>query len=343
VAIVGFGLAGRVLHAPLIQAAGLKITAVVSSNQALVERTLPHVTLLPNLEAALANPTISVIVITTPNHLHATQAMAALRAGKCVVVDKPLATNAAEAEPVVRTAEQNGTALTVFQNRRWDSDFLTTRELLRSGQLGTLRRYEANWDRHRPEVAERWRERADHGGGLLLDLGSHLVDQALQLFGTPDWVAAELACRRIGASVEDEFAIQLGYAHVEVCLGARSLGPEPRPRFHLQGTSGTFVKSGLDVQEAQLRAGQLPLSSDFGIEPKEQYGLLTAAGHAAASPVTAQPGHWLHFYQSLKAHLRGEAPLPVAARDALLVLQVLDAARRSATLGSRVSLHPPLL
>jgi scyllo-inositol 2-dehydrogenase (NADP+) len=338
VGLVGFGLAGRVFHAPLVQAAGMSVCGVVTQRPEAVASALPGARAVPDLQSLLELPELDVVVIATPNDQHEAQAIAALHAGKCVVVDKPLAPDLAAADRMLQASKRSRGALTVFHNRRWDSDFLTVQRLIASQALGSLHTFESRWNRYRPKVADRWRERAANGGGLLLDLGPHLIDQALLLFGTPEWLQADVQCRRAGAQVEDSFEIRMGFGERRIVLAADCLTADFGPRFRLHGELGSFTKSGLDVQESQLRAGRWPLEADFGIEPAELGGLLVAGGSGQARPLQSERGRWIDFYLAVRSHVERGTALPVDAAEAREGLRVIEAARRSAATGARVRL-----
>jgi len=336
IGLVGFGFSARVLHTPLILAAGMRIEAVVSRHVAAVHAALPDADVLPDLEALLMQAGIDLIVIATPNHLHAPQALAALESGRHVVVDKPLALTSLEAEQLIGAAERAGRQLAVFHNRRWDSDFLTLRRLVAEQRLGTLASFEARWDRYRPTITERWREHAECGGGLLYDLGSHLIDQSVCLFGMPDWIQAQLLHQRLGARVDDGFQLQFGYGSMSASIGASSIAADHALRYRLHGFKGSFRKSGLDVQEQQLRAGRAPTDAAFGVESPGHWGLLIEGEPAREQSVPAERGRWLEFYAGLRRSLeQGSAPR-VPASEARAVLLLIEAAQRSAALGCRI-------
>ena len=212
VGLVGFGLSARVLHRPLIEAAGMNIVAVVTRQVQALQNALPAAQALPDLEALLALPRLDLVVIATPNHLHFPQALAALRAGKHVVIDKPMALSTEECDRLIEAAAARPLVLSVFHNRRWDSDFLTLRRLIERDALGALVAFEARWDRYRPTVPDRWRERPGCGGGVLYDLGAHLIDQALCLFGLPEWIEADVFAQRAGAQADD--ALRVGVVRI---------------------------------------------------------------------------------------------------------------------------------
>ena len=326
VGLIGFGLAGRVFHAPLIEAVdGMRLSAVVTSRAEEVRARHPRAEILPDPDGLWSRSDL--VVVATPNRTHAPLALEALRQGKPVVVDKPLAASADEAEGLVRRACGG---LTVFQNRRWDGDFLTVRGLVETGALGFVHRFESRFTRFRPEVqAGAWRERADpaEGGGLLLDLGAHLVDQAIRLFGPVRAVHAELDRRRPGAQVEDDAFLALEHGgEVRSHLWMSSLAPSPLPRFALQGTAGGFACDGIDPQEAQLREGFAPGDAVFG--GASAPGRYT--DRLGTSPHPIERGDYAAFYRGVLEWLRRDAAPPVEPADAVAVLRVLDAARVTA-------------
>jgi len=271
---------------------------------------------------------LDLAVIATPNKSHLPLGLAALEAGLAVVVDKPLALNATEARSLVDAAAERGRMLSAFQNRRWDGDFLTLRKLLAEKQLGRVHRFESRFERWRPQLGDGWRERipAAEGGGLLLDLGSHLVDQAVQLFGPVRELYAEVAARREGAVADDDVFLALEHeSGVRSHLWASVLAADPGPRFRVLGDRAAFVKHGLDVQEEALRAGRSPTEPGFGEEPRERWGRLVTGEEQ--SEVPTEPGSYSSFYAGVAASLRDGAPPPVDPRDAVAVLELLDEAR----------------
>ncbi|MEY9964362.1 scyllo-inositol 2-dehydrogenase (NADP+) [Streptacidiphilus sp. MAP12-16] len=335
VGLIGYGIAGSVFHAPLISTTpGLVLAAVVTANperQAQVKREHPDALVLDSVEQLWLQG-LDLVVVASPNRTHVAHAIAALETGSAVVVDKPLAATAAEAEALAALAEERGLPLSVFQNRRWDGDFRTVAELVRSGALGEVHRFESRFERWRPELKGGWRELGDpaEAGGLLYDLGSHLVDQALTLFGPAIEVYAEVDCRRPGAQADDDSFVALRHAngirsHLWMSAVAASLGP----RFRVLSSSSAYVCYGLDGQEAALREGRTPEDEGWGVTPPEAYGLLGAGDEAAPHPT--KPGAYQRYYAEVVEALHGRAPVPVHARDAVAALTVLEAARRSAT------------
>ncbi len=341
VGLVGFGLAGRTLHAPLIVASGMRIAAVVTRQGEAVLASFPDAEVKSSIEALLEVRPLDLVVVVSPNRWHFPQALLALEAGKHVVVDKPLGVSATEGALLVAAAERVGRKLSVFQNRRWDSDFLTLQSLLAAGTLGEPQLFRARWDRYRPEVVVRWRERKEAGAGILFDLGSHLIDQALCLFGAPEWVQADIFTQRAGANVDDAFELQMGRGALRIALGASSLAADHGFRYQLNGTLASFRKSGLDQQEAQLKAGLSPNDRQFGLEPQMQWGRLTVGATAHTERVEPQRGVWLNFYRQMRLAIESDAPVPVMAMDACKVLRIIEAARESAA-QRRVIALPPL-
>jgi predicted dehydrogenase len=338
--LIGFGYAGRTFHAPLLRTTpGLTLAAVASSQGDAVRAALgSEVAIEPDAEALLRRSDIELVVIATPNDSHHPLALAALRAGKAVVVDKPFALSATQADELVREAEQRQLLLSVFHNRRWDGDFLTVRDLLATGQLGRIVHAELHFDRFRGTVRERWRESAAAGGGLWIDLGPHLIDQALQLFGAPETIYADIAPVRDGATADDWFHAQLRYIDgLRVTLHASALAAHTGPHFVLHGTRGGYRKWGLDAQEDMLKAGQQPDPANLAAwGADEQVGELRLwraeePGDVLDSrPLPTRNGEYPAYYSAICAALRGQAPNPVPAREALAVMQLIDLGRRSA-------------
>lgn len=323
VGLAGYGLAGSVFHAPLIRACQrMELAAVLTS------RDVP--TRVDKVDALLEASDL--VVIATPNDSHFALARAALEGGKHVVVDKPFMVTPGEADAVITLARKQGLALTIFQNRRLDSDFLTVRKLL--PRLGEIMLFEAQWDRFRPAIKAGWREVPHLGAGVLSDLGSHMIDQALLLFGMPEAISADILAQRPSAEVDDYFDLTLYYGGRRVCLRCSTLVPEPRPRFAVHGTAASFVKHGLDPQESQLKAGMTPRDPDFGLDGRD--GMLTPAdGPAEAIPT--ERGDYRAFYESVADALLDGAPVPVDPVDARNGLRLIDLARQAARQGQRLA------
>jgi predicted dehydrogenase len=345
VGLIGYGLAGAVFHAPLIASTpGLRLASVVTGNperQAQARGEHPGVRILGHVdELWRAADEHDLIVVATTNATHLPLGEAAVQAGLPVVVDKPLALTAAEGRRLVAAARERGVLLTVFHNRRWDGDLRTLRRLLADDALGTVHRLESRFDRWRPALrpgAWREQERPEAGGGLLLDLGSHLVDQAVLLFGRPRSVYAEVDVRRAGAQGDDDVFIALEHpGGVRAHLWASVLAAQAGPRLRVLGDRATYVKHGLDVQEELLRSGRRPTEQGWGREPPERWGLLGVDGERRQ--VETEPGAYQLFYAGVAEALRGGGAPPVDPEDAVAVLAVLDAARQSAAAGTTVRL-----
>jgi scyllo-inositol 2-dehydrogenase (NADP+) len=337
IAIIGYGLAGRTFHAPLIVATpGLAIAAIVTADperRARAGLENPDAVVVPAAEQLWEHASeLDAVVIAAPNAAHVPLATTAIDHRLAAVVDKPLAITAAEAEALVDHAEQAGTLLTVFHNRRWDSDQLVLDQAIAEGALGSVIRYESRFERWRPEPRpDSWRERSApaDGGGLLLDLGSHLVDQALHRFGPVQTVYAEIAARR-GTPADDDVFIALSHrCGVISHLHASALTAAPGPRLRVLGDEGALIATALDTQEDRLRAGERPDTvEDWGVEP--QYARPRLIVGERSVPLSGPRGDWGAFYRGLRDALSGDGPVPVDPHDAVAGLRVLEAARASA-------------
>ena len=333
VAVIGFGNAGKTFHAPLVSAEpGLVLHTIVSSRPDEVHEVWPEVRVVPAYEAVLADPAIGLIVLATPDALHAEQAEAALNAGKAVVVDKPFALTLADARRLVELSEAKGLLLSVFQNRRWDADFLALQAELASGRLGQVVTLESRYDRHRPLVRDRWRE--NDGDGVWMDLGPHLVDQILMLFGRPEAIACDLAIQRPGGLTPDWVHAVLRYRDKRVVLNAAMVCAAPDVRFAVHGTLGSWLKSGLDVQEDQSKSGMAVGAAGWGLDPRAGTFVDGETGERIVAPGPA--GDYVAYYAGIANALGGDGP--VTARQALSVMEVLDAGLRSAASRREVAL-----
>jgi scyllo-inositol 2-dehydrogenase (NADP+) len=332
VGLVGYGLAGSVFHAPLIESVeGLSLAAIVTSRTEDVRRDYPQVEVVPTLELLLERDDIGLVVIASPNMTHHDFARRALETNRHVVVDKPFVNHAVEADDLIELARRQHAVLSVFQNRRWDNDFLTVRSLLESGLLGEVTTYEAHYDRFRPEVNIRWREQPLPGSGTLYDLGAHLVDQALFLFGTPQTVWADVRAQRQGAQVDDYFHIVIGYEQRRVILHAGSLVRETPPHFQLHSSKGSFIKYGIDPQEDQLSAGMRPGDAGWGQDAAALYGDLTidVGDLEVKGKVTTLTGRYEAYYQGITKAIAQGKPAPVAPEDARNTIRVIEYALQS--------------
>ncbi|MGA5133314.1 Gfo/Idh/MocA family protein [Streptomyces olivoreticuli] len=352
VGLIGYGLAGSVFHAPLIAATdSLALDTVVTANperqrQAVTEH--PGVRTVADTDALFARADeLDLIVIASPNRTHVDFARTALEAGLPVVVDKPLAATAAEAEALADLAEERGLLLSAFQNRRWDNDFRTVRQLVRDGALGDVLRFESRFERWRPRPKGGWRESGDPAeiGGLLYDLGSHVVDQALALFGPAATVYAEVDVRRPGAEADDDTFIAVTHTNgVRSHLWVSAVTAQLGPRFRVLGSSAGYVKYGLDPQEAALREGLRPTDdrTAWGVEPESAWGRIGAGESprtGGGEPVPTLPGDYPAYYAAVAQALRTGGKPPVTAREAAATLRVLEAARVSADQGRTVHIE----
>jgi predicted dehydrogenase len=327
VALIGYGTGGSVFHAPLISAVpGMELAAVITGNaerQAAVRARHPRAEVLDTAERVWSGG-YDLAVITTPNRRHVPLARAALDAGLPVVLDKPIAPTAAEARTLA-----GGPAVIPFHNRRWDGDFRTIARLTRDRTIGRVLRFESRFTRWRPRIKPGWKETADpaDAGGVLYDLGSHLIDQAITLFGPPTEVYAEVDVRRPGARAADDAFVALTHAggtrsHLWMSAISADLGP----RFRVLGDRAGYTVYGLDVQEEQLRDGLTPSDDEYGVTPPESYGLLGTPGDTR--PLRTEQGRYQDFYAQVGAAVRGEAPPPVSLDDAVTGLEVIEEALR---------------
>jgi scyllo-inositol 2-dehydrogenase (NADP+) len=338
VGLVGYGLAGRAFHAPLIQRTdGLELVAVVTSDPARARQAVddvPGVQVIENPDALFARgSTIDVVVVAAANAAHVPIARRAIDVGIPVVVDKPIAPDSRSARALVRQAEDAGVLLTVFQNRRWDDDFLTVQQLVASGSFGEVHRFESRFERWSPTPRHHsWREdpRPEAGAGLLLDLGSHIVDQAVMLFGPATVLSAELDLRRSGSEVDDDVFIALRHGTgVRSHLWMSAVASRPGPRFRVLGSKAGYVCEGLDPQEQQLRAGMGPGDPGWGRRARSQDGTIGVGETLRSVPTVA--GAYETFYALLVAALDERGPVPVDPWGAVGVLEILEAARHVAT------------
>jgi scyllo-inositol 2-dehydrogenase (NADP+) len=332
VGLVGYGMAGSSLHAPLITAEPrLRLRAAVTSNPDRVHRDLPDLPVVPTLAALLDDPAVELVVVATPNAAHHDLARTALLAGRHVVVDKPFTVTSAEADDLIALAGERGLALCVFHQRRWDADQLTIRRCVEEGLVGRVSTFVARFDRFKPGPNTRWTEEDRPGAGVLYDLGAHLIDQALGLFGTPETVWADLGAQRPGGGAVDYVHVVLRYGPLRAILHAGSLVRAPGPRFEVHGDRGSFVKDGMDGQIAAILAGARPGDPGFGAEPPERYGSLTTelAGLTSTGRLASVPGSYATFYREMAAAVRGEGPVPVPAEQARDVVRVIECAMAS--------------
>ena len=339
VGLIGFGMAGQAFHAPVIRGVpGMELACILERRRTRAQEKYPGVRVARTLEELLADEGIQLCAIATPNDSHYELARACLLAGRDVVVDKPFAPTLREAEELVRLAAERGRLITVYQDRRWDGDFGTVKEIVASGRLGTVVEYECRYDRFRPEPkANAWRERAGQpAAGVLFDLGPHVIDQALVLFGEPRAITAAAFCERETSRVDDSFDVCLEYPNVGAGLRAmaraRIIAFAPGPHFLLHGTKGSFVKYGMDPQEARLRGENCPDGTDWGAdwgeEAEQQWGTLSLVGEPTVK-VKTERGDYRGFYANVRDAIEKKAPLDVTPEQALRTMRAVMLAHKS--------------
>lgn len=330
--IIGFGLSGRVFHAPFLAtnpAFSLDLIATGDAGrQADAHARHPGAAVVATPEDLLARAgELDLVVLASPAHVHLEQGVTALEAGLAVVVDKPFAASVAEAQALIDTAERVGRPLIVFQNRRWDSDFLTLKKLLASGRLGRVHRFESTFERFSPALRDRWQDTTTiaEGAGITFDLGSHLIDQALQLFGPAVLVHAETDVIRPGGVSDDEAFVSLRHeSGVRSHLTLSRVAAQSGPRFRMLGSAAAYVVHGLDRQEPDLKAGALPTDGGYGVEGPSDWGTIGVDGSdVPLEQVRSERGDYPAFYAGVAACIRDGAPVPVDPRDSLEVVRLI--------------------
>lgn len=335
VGLIGFGFVSKTFHVPLLLGTdGYRITAVASSHAGDVKALLPEVDVIAEPRAMATHPDVDLVVIASPNDTHAPLAKSVLRAGRHVVVEKPFTVTVAEARHLTQVARECGTILSVFHNRRWDSDFLTVQRTLHDGVLGNIVLFESRLDRFRPQVRDRWREKPGPGSGLLYDLGPHLIDQAVLLFGVPESVQAMLAKQRHGAETDDYFHLVFRRGERVVVLQAGSLVSGGSARFAVHGDRASLVKHLPDVQEDQLKAGVMPGAPGWGVDPDDAVLYDGITGETRSVKTT--PGDQRGFYRALREALRGGGANPVPPTQGATIIAIIEAALLSDSEGRRV-------
>lgn len=333
VGIASYGMSGQVFHAPLLSHhAGFRLKRIIQRTGDDAKQAYPDVSVSRSIEDLLNDPEIELVVMNTPDKTHYDLAKQCLEAGKHVVVEKPMTQTVAQAEDLIELAARQQRMLTVFHSRRWDGDFLTVCKVVRSNVLGRLVEFESHYDRYRNFIQPNtWKERSKDGAGIVFNLGSHMIDQALVLFGMPDAVTAHLRIVRPGGDVDDWYDIRLHYAGLTALLRASYLVKEPGPRYILQGTNGTFFKYGLDPQEEGLKQGMDPQSPGWGIESVEWFGTLVTEKDGVTQSVKLQtlPGNYNAFYDGVVDCLRKGTEPPVKPVEAANVIRIVEAAQRS--------------
>ncbi len=340
--LLAYGMSGSVFHGPLLEAhPGFALRSICQRRGDQASLDYPAARIVRNPEALLADPELELIIVNTPEHTHAEWVAKALEAGKHVVVEKAFTVTTGEANALIALANSRGLILSVFHNRRWDSDFLTLQEVISAGKLGRLVEYEARYDRYRTKIRDSWKEEALPGTGILYNLGSHLIDQTLLLFGLPDWIWADLQVQRTNGQVPDHFHLVLGYPGMKANLKAGYLVCGDFPRYVLLGESGSWVKSGMDPQEAALAAKQPPGQPGWGQEPADQAGRIRTCvnGQVVETAGPNPAGNYLAYYDGIFQAIREQAAAPVSATDGRNVIRVIEAAYRSRETGKVIYLE----
>ena len=337
VALIDYGYAGKTLHAPLIEnVPGLNLVAVCSSKPEMVSVDRPSVRVSRSVDELFASSEIDMVVIATPNNTHFDLSRRALLSGKHVVVDKPFTVTSAHARELKQIAEQQNRVLSVFQNRRWDADFLTLRAIIESGKLGEIVSFVSRFDRYRPEVKVRWREQAGEGSGLWYDLGPHLLDQALLLFGRPIAIQADFKIQRNRAQAVDYFDVQMRYEQLRVTLHAGMLVSEESPRFELKGSVGSYFKFGLDTQEDALKRGELPVDETWGYDPRDGVLQILTTGGSISTMASTLRGDYRQYYKEFRDAVILKRATPVSMEDAVLTIELIELACESAKSGCEI-------
>jgi len=331
--LASYGMSGRVFHAPFLEAnPGYILKTILERTPKRSKEKYPAVNIVKSYEELLSDKNIDLIVVNTPDHTHYELAKKALNAGKHVVVEKPFVVKSSDGEELIKIAEEKNLVLSVFQNRRWDGDFLTVKKVINDGLLGRLVEYETHFDRYRNFIKDNtWKEEEGKGTGILYNLGSHLIDQALVLFGLPELVNANIRTFRDGGKVNDYFDIRFEYLNFRVILKSSYLVREPGPRYIINGTNGSFVKYGTDPQEEMLNKGVRPVGDKWAREKAEFWGLLNTSinGKDVRERIKTMPGNYNKFYDNIYKAIMGDEELSVKPGEALDVIRIIGMAEKS--------------
>lgn len=338
VALCSYGMSGLVFHGPLLKAhTGFKITKILERNRNASADSHPEAEIVRDLNSILDDPLIELVVINTPDHLHHEMTRRVVGAGKHAVVEKPFTLQSKQADDLISLADEKAVILSVFHNRRWDGDFLTVKEILREGKLGRLVDFESHFDRYRTQIQESWKDQST-GTGTLYNLGSHLIDQALSLFGMPDRLFCDSRALRDGALCDDSYDLFLHYADFKCLLRSSYLVREAGPRFILHGTCGSYLKWGTDPQEEALKSGMIPGSASWGLESENSWGRINTEFQDSRLegkyPTVA--GNYLSYYDNIFQAIRMNVPLQVSANEARDVIRIIEAAYESSNKGEVV-------
>lgn len=331
-AIIGYGKSAKQFHVPLLKSIpDFKVSTVLQRSKDDALNDFENINIVRNLKDLLKDDSVDLVIITTPNHLHFEQAFDSLNADKHVVLEKPFTITTEESEKLIRIARVKKKVLTVFQNRRWDGDYLTLKKIVEEGQLGTILEFQSSYNRFRRlKKEEVWKESAVDGSGILYDLAPHLIDQSLQLFGLPEYIFADIRYQRNGKA-DDWFTIDLYYSNLKVTLKAGMLVSDPTPRFVLRGVDGAYVKYGMDVQEEQLASGMNPNQKGWGEEPESDHGILykNVNGSIQEHSIKTLKGNYANFYKDLREAIVNKQDPPVDPESAKNVIKIIERAIES--------------
>jgi predicted dehydrogenase len=331
--IIGFGLSGKVFHAPFVHThSGFNLKMIVERHKEDSKKIYPGVEVVRDYQHLLSDDNIDLIVVATQNVLHFPMVKEILLAGKNVVVEKPFTPTSKEAKELIEVAKSSGKKIFIYQNRRWDGDFMTIKKILNDGILGDIQEYEAHFDRYKPELTPgKWRDEDKPGGGILYDLGSHLIDQALQLFGKPESLIADIQAQRPGSKVDDYFRLELFYPSTKVILTAGMMVKEPGPRFIIHGTNGSFIKYGIDPQEEALAKGRMPEGEKWGVEDEKNWGFLTTESddEQVDGRIVTEPGNYMKFYDNVYDVLVNNAEQAVKPEEGMDIIRIIELAFES--------------
>lgn len=336
-ALLSYGMSGEIFHAPLLTAhPGFMLTKIYERSKDRAQKRYPGTVIVRSLDEILHDDAIELVVVNTPHDTHYDLTVKVLKAGKHCIVEKPFVNTSGEGEELIKMAKEAHRVLSVFQNRRWDGDFMTIREIVKSEILGPVAEFEAHYDRYRPEVDHlTWKEGSGPGSGILYNLGAHMIDQALALFGMPDHVSAVVGIQREGGTSPDYYDVRLIYKGHTAIVKSSYLVREPGPRYVINGFKGSFIKYGIDPQEQALKEGGTPGSPGWGLESKEAWGVInTQMGRLHFDGrIETLPGNYLGYYDNIYSALRNGDELAVTAKDALAVIRIIELASRSSLEG----------
>lgn len=337
-AIIGYGLSAKTFHIPfIVNLTEFELTAISSSQRDNIANDWPCVKYFETAEALIHTTDAELIIITAPNEAHFSLAKLALDSNKHVILEKPFVTKVNDGETLIKLAAEKKRILSVYHNRRWDGDYLTVKKLISDGKLGDIKHFESHFDRFRPEVRQRWREQSPNGGGILFDLGPHIIDQALQLFGLPNAIAAQCLIMREGSANVDYFNLVLHYPDKLILLHADLYSAAPNKRFSIKGTKGSYEIAGLDPQEGRLKAGILPSKTEWAKESPENYGILYK--ETSTTSIKTETGGYQHFFLGIANAIQHGTEPPVDAEEALWNIKLIELALESSRLGKTLTIE----